>query len=831
MRRSILSRIGVSVFALCMVPNLQYAHGDTPLKPVRLVVEPENITLAGARAKQRLLVTAVLKDGSLRDVTAQSQYRTSAPETAAVTSHGVIHAKTNGAAKITATFQGLEASSRLSIQRIEDESFAFDHHVLPVLSKLSCNQMGCHGSPKGKAGLRLSLFGAEPFNDHLAITRSAMGRLMNYQAPEQSLFVLKAIGTVSHGGSQRTWVGSPEYRTLVDWIRQGTPRGRDQAPKLARVEIFPRTRTLAQKAIQPLLVEAYYSDGTMADVTSLAGITSSDDLIASVNQDALAQVNGTGEAIVQASFNGMMAVSRLAIPQVIPANEKPPVADGRSTPRGNRIDEFVQARLQRLNIPSSEISGDLEFLRRAYLDVLGILPTPDEVRSFLKDDRADKRAQLVDHLLERPEFTDMWTLKWGDLLRINRAFPINLGEKGMSAYHAWVKDSIAKNKPMNEFVREILTAQGSGFEVGPANFFRVAKEPQAMAEQAAAVFLGLRLDCAHCHNHPFEQITWDDNYGLAAFFASVKLKRTSTKDEEVIHLVDKSVIRHVGTGQIVQPRFLGEGAPISVPPPVKGIKPAVDLREKLADWITSPTNPWFARNMSNRVWYWLLGRGIVHEPDDFRSTNPPTNPELLDYLADEFVRAGYDMKHLFRLVLNSRTYQMSSRSNRWNEQDQAHFSHYGIKRLTAEQLLDSIAQATGVAEKYANMPNGTRASQLPDGNVRSYFLDVFGRPKRSLACECERSAETHVGQSLLLINSDVVENKLVAPNGRVAMLAASKLSNTEIVDEFYLSTLSRFPTSKERETALASLRDGPRMQRLQDLMWALLNTKEFMFNH
>jgi hypothetical protein len=799
---------------------------------VRLIVEPQNVVLAGARATQRLLVSAQYEDGSIRDVTSLCEFRSSAPATAEVSVSGVTQARANGSATITAIHQGMEGKTAVSIQRFEDESYAFDHHVLPVLSRLGCNQMGCHGSPKGKSGFRLSLFGAEPRQDYEMITRSAMGRLLNHQDAEQSLLLLKAVGSVSHGGSQRTWVGSPEYRALVDWIRQGAPRGGDNSPTLTRLEVFPRARTLGQKAVQPLLVEAYYSDGSMADVTSLATITSSDDLIAAVDSAALAQVNGSGEAIVMASFGGLMSVSRLAIPQDLSV---PYPANSLSLPagaKGNPIDELVLARLRRLNIVPSELTGDTEFLRRAYLDVLGILPTPDEVRTFLRDERPDKRARFIDSLLDRPEFTDMWTLKWADLLRINRAFPINLGEKGMLAYHAWVNDAIAKNKPMNEFVREILTAQGSGFEVGPANFYRVTKEPQAMAEQAATVFLGIRLDCAHCHNHPFEQITWDDNYGLAAFFAPVKLKRTSTKDEEVVSLSDKAVIRHVGTGQVVQPKFLGgdvlkwdglENRPTG--------KMAGDPRVKLADWITAPENPWFARNMANRVWFWLLGRGIVHEPDDFRSTNPPSNPELLDYLADEFVRSGYNMKHIFRLVLHSRTYQLSSRPNRWNEHDQVHFSHYRIKRLAAEQLLDAMAQATGVPEKYGNMPLGTRAAQLPDGNVRSFFLDVFGRPKRALACECERSGETHVGQSLLLINSDALEAKLTAPSGRVAKLAASTRSNGDIVEEFYLATLNRFPTAQEKEAALAVLGNGPRQQRLQDLMWALLNTKEFLFNH
>lgn len=788
-----------------------------PARLKSLSIDPGEVVLAGARAQQQLLVTGHYDDGSVRDLTAKATYQSSRTSVVLVDESGRLRPLANGGASVTATCQGLTATVAVRIERLEDQSYNFQRDILPVLSRAGCNQMGCHGSPKGKAGFRLSLFGAEPDADYEAIARGGMGRLLSLHDPAASLLVLKGTGAVPHGGDVRLKPGSGEVRLLADWIANGAPRGTKQDPTLTRIEVFPKQRTLAVNASQPLLVEAYYSDGTMADVTHLASVISSDDQIAALSHSGLAQAQGPGEAILLVTYAGQVTVSRLAIPQTHSTSFP-------QTPTHNRIDELVLNKLRLLNITPSDLCSDAEFLRRVYLDVLGVLPTPDEARAFHQDTSPDKRARLIDALLQRPELVDSWTLKWGDLLRINRGFPINLGEKSMQAYHKWVRQSLAENKPINLFVRELLTAQGVSNEVGPANFFRTVRDPQGLAEQAATVFLGIRLDCAHCHNHPFEQITWDDNYGMSAFFARVKIKRApKSKDDDEVTIADKGEVRHVGNGKPVTPRFLDGTFPKTT---------SGDLRVALADWITAPENPWFARNIANRIWAWTVGRGLVHEPDDFRSTNPPSNPELLDYLASELVRSGYDMKHVLKLILQSRTYQLSSRTNASNAQDNVHFSHYSIKRLSAEQLLDAISQATGVAEKFPNMPAGTRAAQLPDGNVRSAFLDAFGRPKRAQTCECERSTEMHVGQTLQLLSSDVLESRLASPTGRIALLVKSGKTNDQIVEELFLATLSRLPSARERSIALASVSNAASRQAwAQDLLWTLLNTKEFLFNH
>ncbi len=659
-----------------------------------------------------------------------------------------------------------------------------------------------------------------------AAARAALageGRRLNPVAPAQSLLLLKATMTISHGGGKITEVGSPEYNLLAQWIARGAPRGRISDPKVVRVDVLPKERSMKQNEKQQLVVTAHFSDGSTQDVTRLANYKSNDEVVATMSGDGKVTPHVAGEAVVMVEFLGKMDAARILVPQDI----KGKLGNweiGKLGQPFNRVDELVFAKLRKLGIPPSELSGDAEFIRRVYLDVIGTLPTPDEVTRFLADPSPDKRSRLIDHLLSRPEFADFWALKWGDLLRVKRGFPIHLWDKGMWAYHRYIKESMAQNKPYDQFVHELLTAKGSGYRDGAANFYRAvpSKDPQTWAETTATTFLGVRLDCAHCHNHPFESWTWDDNYGLAAFF-KVGLKGTGEWGEEVVFFNPNSTVKHAQTGRAVYPKFLG-GEEIS-------FAPSEDPRVKLAEWITSPNNPWFARNAVNRVWYWLLGRGIVHEPDDFRSTNPPENPELLDYLAQEFVDHKFDLKHIFRLILNSRTYQLSSKPNPWNVNDTKHFSHYAIKRLSAEQLLDAVSQSAEAPEKFPGLPLGYRAIQLPDSEVSSFFLDLFGRPPRDITCECERSTETSMPQALYLINSEHLENK-VSQGQRIKRLLAQGKSDDEIITELYLATLSRFPTQEERKKTIPYLANKPQREKaLQDVLWALLNTKEFMFNH
>ncbi len=825
-----MRRLAVRSTAVCVVLSLvgwlsgYSAPAEEKAKPAasgakveKLVVFPTAIHLAGARASQSLRVVAHLSDGSRKLVTDQCSYQSNNPQVATVQGPGVIVPAGNGQTQIVVQYQGVRAQVPLRVSRREDKHYNFRNDVLPVLSKLGCNQMGCHGSPKGKKRLHLSLFSADPHKDYLEIV-DAKKKLIDPKNPEESWLLQKALCYEDHGGGDVLEEDSPEHRLLLEWIAQGAPEGKPEDPLLERIEVFPRRWEVQPGESYPLVVEAYYSDGTMEEVTHLASFKSNEEAVAKVSPAGQVTGTGYGEAVVLVSYNGALASARVRSAQ--PVKVKFP-----EVPVNNRIDELVLAKLRELNIVPSELCTDEEFLRRVYLDVTGVLPTPEEARRFLSDPSADKRARLIDELLQRPEYADFYAVKWGDILRINRNIPVRLQDKGMWAYYRWLWHALDSNMPMDRFVHQLLTATGSGYRNGPANFFRVGRDPQGIAEQASTVFLGVRLDCAHCHNHPFEQFTLTDNLGMAAFFARVRIKRTQEQDEEVIYLADSGRVINPETKKPVAPKFLG-GRELK-PEELKG-----DPREVLARWITSPENPYFARHMANRVWTWLMGRGIIHEPDDFRSTNPASNPELLDYLAQEFIRSGYDLKGLFRLILNSRTYQLSSVPNQWNKHDRIYYSHYYLKRLTAEQLATAISQATQVPDTYPGLPRGTRATQLPDVSFRSEFLDLFGRPKRATPIESERSCDIHIGQTLHMISSEYIAAKLRDNRGRVARLAASDLPPEKVVEELYLATLSRYPTQAELEVVLSQKIDKQnRRQVFEDLLWVLMNTKEFLFNH
>ncbi|MGA2497294.1 MAG: DUF1549 and DUF1553 domain-containing protein [Tepidisphaeraceae bacterium] len=501
--------------------------------------------------------------------------------------------------------------------------------------------------------------------------------------------------------------------------------------------------------------------------------------------------------------------------------------------RDSRIDELCQAKWKEKGLAPSEVCPDEVFLRRVYLDTIGILPAPDEARAFLADKNPDKRAKLIDRLLQKDEFADFWTLKWGDLLRIKSEYPVKLWPKAVQAYYRWVRESIAENKPYDKFVTEMLMATGSNFRDGPCNFYRAVpnKDPQSFAESAALVFMGVRISCARCHVHPTEKWTLDDSMGMAAFFAQVKFKQTGEWKEEIVYVDTDAVLKDARTRQTVKPRFLG-GQPID-------LKPGEDARQLFAAWLTSPENPYFSRAISNRVWFWLLGRGIVHEADDLRPGNPPSNPALLDYLAKELVDHKYDLKHIYRIILNSRVYQLSSKSTPANQKDVVYFSHYLARRLEAEQLLDAISQVTETTETFASIIpepytklSDFHAIWLSDGSIGSPFLELFGRPPRDTPFESERCNRPSMRQALQLLNSNDIDRK-VAASGRIKrLLADNKTTDAQILEEIYLAAFSRLPTDAEKTKVLGLMKDRkPRQQAVGDLLWAVLNAKEFLFNH
>lgn len=667
------------------------------------------------------------------------------------------------------------------------------------------------------------MFGTEPDQDFEALTKAAGGRFVNRVNPGQSLFLLKATGTVAHKRSLSA--DSLEYRQLLDWIIQGAVASIESEPQLVSVKAAPSLQLLHPGESHEITLTATFSDGSSRNVIREASVQSSQKSVASMEGGKKVKAGEPGETILLLSYLRKTDTVRIQVPQ--PLKGPFPKLDA-----ANKIDELVYAKLQTLGIPPSGVCTDPEFLRRVYLTVIGILPTPQEANAFFADTDPAKRAKLIDRLLERDEFADFWALKWGDILRIKSEYPVKLWPKAAETYYRWVRDSIAQNKPYDQFAKELLLSGGSNFQDGPANFFRALpnKDPQSIAENASLIFMGARLGCARCHGHPTENWNLKDDLGMGAFFSKVAYKSTLEWKEEIVYFDPKRTLRNPYTREVVKPKLL-DGQPLE-------IDKDEDARPKFVAWLTAPDNPWFGKAISNRVWYWLMGRAIVHEPDDLRSTNPPENPELLDYLANELVSHRYDLKHLYRLILNSRTYQRSSVANPANTRDFAHFSHYPVTRMGAEQLSDAICQVTETSEKFQSiipepftyLPAGHRSTQLSDGNIGTAFLELFGRPTRDTPYESERNLDTSLWQELYLINSDQLENKITGSPRLKRLLAANK-PNDEIISEYYLATISRLPSNEEKQKANAYLasHSANRAQAVGDLVWALLNTKEFMF--
>jgi hypothetical protein len=655
--------------------------------------------------------------------------------------------------------------------------------------------------------------------------------------PERSILLLKPSLTMEHGGGERFKVDSEPYGVLKRWLEDGAPEPAATDPLVTDLQVWPARRVLVPGEQQQLAVWARWSDGRSEDVTGTAQYDTLNDSVASVTPAGLVTAQGRGEAHIMIRFRGQATVMQVTLPYHDLSHEQArgPLPDGRGSVEhvsggqafsaANFIDVKAAAKWRELGLAPSALCTDEEFFRRIHLDAIGTLPAPAEVKAFLADRSPDKRRQAIDHVLDRPEFIDFWTLKWGDLLRINRD---QLSEKGMWSFYNWVRAALREGKPVDEFVRDIITAEGSTFTEGPANFYRTANNAADWAENTAQLFLGVRMQCARCHHHPFEKWSQDDYYGMAAFFVRLGSKRS----QEFGIFGRETVIYLRPNGEQTQPR---KGSVVK-PHPLDGpvMDDPFDRRRKLAEWVTAPDNPFFARNMVNRFWGYYMGRGLVEPLDDMRATNPASNPELLDALAGDFVQHRFDLKHLMRTIMNSHSYQLSSSVAAGDEADanNVFYTHYTVKRLTAEQLADAVDFATEAREKYRGLPAGTRAIQLPDTSIRSFFLDVFGRPARQITCECERKMEPNIAQALHLMNGDALNQKIAQPEGRVARLFEKKTPLPAVIDELYLTTLSRPPSAEETERArswigrAASPREGA-----QDLLWALLNSREFLFNH
>ena len=789
--------------------------GESEATLARVVLEPSDAIIFGANLTQTLIVTGKYTDGSLRDITRQASFTSSDPAIATVDPGGTVKAIKNGLAWITAKVGRLSARQAIRVQLADQKrAISFVNDIAPVLVRLGCSASSCHGALNGQNGFKLSLFGYEPEADYKAVVEASEGRRINRAEPAKSLILLKPTQSVRHAGGKRFEVGSVEYNALKEWIEAGAPAGGGGESKTVRLEVVPRERVLlSADAMQQLVVLAHYADGSTADVTRKVRYQSNDDSIATVSADGLVAARRSGEAAILVRSLDQVTAARIGV--VL----SPPVRDYPSAPRHNFIDELVFSKLKRLNIVPSELCADEEFLRRASLDLIGVLPTVEEARKFLASRAPNKRAQLVDELLDRPEYADFWGLFWSDRLSNSRQF---LYEKGTFFFQQWLREAMAQNLPYDQFARDLITATGGLYEVAPTSYYPLMKKAEDMATTTSQVFLGVSLECARCHDHPFEKWKQDDFLGLAAFFPQVRYKNRIRQNERVLYLDAKRELTHPKSKKPVAPKFLG-GQTVKV-------EPGRDRREVLADWMTSPSNPFFARAIVNRFWKHYLGRGLVEPVDDFRVSNPPTNEALLDALAEDFIRHKYDLKHLFRMIVGARVYQLSAQPNGTNKEDKQFYSRFYLKRLNAEELLDGICRVTEIPEKFPGFHLGTRATQLPDPKVPSYFLDVFDRATRETVCE--RKETTSVMQIMHLVSGDTINQKIRAENSLIERLIKSGKGSREIIEELYLRTLSRFPKKEEAQLAQQGIGQAPTPREgYEDLLWALLNSKEFLFNH
>lgn len=816
--------VGAVVLTLGAIGQTTFGAGPAD---GRLDVAPVEVILEGRRDRQQLAVTGRDGEGSIRDLTARARFSVVPPGLAAVSPGGVVTPLTAGAGAVRVEAGGRVVEVSLRVDRpTEDRPFSYRRDVAALLSKAGCNAGACHGNLNGKGGFKLSLRGDDPGYDLASMTRDALGRRADLADPPASLIVRKPTGRVPHEGGLRFHGGAPEAATLLGWIAAGAKDDAASAPRLTRLRVFPAERINAPTALtQQLVVTAEFSDGRRRDVTRQASYDVSDPTKAAVTADGLVVALGPTETTVAVRYLNGRGVSRLAF-----LADRPGFV-WRGPALKNVVDRHVFDKLRALKIEPSAPAADPVFLRRATLDAIGRIPTPEEARAFLADDRLDRRSRLVDRLLKRPEFADYWALKWADLLRNEEK---TMGEKGVWVFQRWLRDQVAADVPLDVFARRLLTAQGSTWANPAASFYRTNRDPTTAAETVGQVFLGVRLQCARCHNHPFDDWTQDDYYGLAAFFGNVRRKefagaRTDALDkheinvDEIVFLSGRPTTIHPRSGSSVVPK-----APRGPAPDLQGDP---DARDDLARWLTV-ANRQFARNLANRVWFHLLGRGIVDPVDDFRDSNPPSIPALLDALSDELAAGGYRLRPLVALIMNSATYQLGAEPNATNREDEANFARASVRLLPAEVLLDALGQALDRPGAFDHAPRGLAATQLPGARMGGSFLKVFGKPDRLLTCECERSESTTLAQAFQLINGDAVRARLEAPDNRIGRLIASGIPDPLILDELTLAALSRPPTDSERTAFLAYVQKaGGRRQGWEDVAWAILNSKEFLLRH
>jgi len=776
-------------------------------------------TLAGRDSRQQLVATGHYNGGQQRDHSRLVNYTAEPAGIVNIDSAGLVTPAAEGQATITINHSsGQKAAAKVTVTHlIQDTPINFANDVVPVFTKNSCNSGGCHGKASGQNGFKLSLLGFEPLEDYEHLVKEGRGRRLFPAAPDRSLLLTKAAGVVPHGGGARVELGTPGYRVLRRWVEQGMPLGKPEDPTVVKIEVFPTQRTLGGNSEQQLICVASYSDGSTRDVTNMAQFDPNDPEMASCSPLGLVKTNElTGAVAIMARFQGQVSVFRAMIPLGAPVENLP-------SPK-NFIDELVAAQWKQLGIPPSKICDDNTFIRRVSIDIAGRIPTVTETEQFSADADPQKREKLIDRLLADPSYADYFANKWSSVLRNKKRQDSQT--RGTYLFYSWIRQSLNENKPYDQFVREIIAASGDATDNPPVIWYREVKDSIQQQEDAAQLFLGMRIQCAHCHHHPFEKWSQQDYFSLNAFFSRVGRKSGSNPGEDkIFHQRGMPTSTNTKTGQAVKPAGL-DAAPMD-------LSPEDDPRHALVDWMSSPENKFFAPALVNRYWKHFFNRGLVDPEDDMRVTNPPCNPQLLAVLADHFVKSGFDLKNLVRTICNSNAYQLSAEPNDWNGGDKQSFARYYPKRLHAEVLLDSVDTLTGTTTKFGGMPEGLRAVQLPDTGTNSYFLQVFGKPDGASACECERTNEANLAQSLHLLNSGELQGKITNGDGRAALLANDKnLSPEQKIEQLYLTAYARKPDSQEISIAKAHIAKVKNDKlAYEDLVWVLLNTKEFLFNH
>ena len=781
-----------------------------------LDVFPADVNLTTSRDRQSFVVQATYADGITRDVTAEAKVTVANPALVKLEKN-VVHTVADGATEMKVEFGGKAVQVKVSVKDAKvEQPISFKLDVMPVFMKWGCNSGACHGAARGKDGFRLSLFGFDPDGDHYRLTREINGRRVNLALPAESLMIEKPTGKVPHTGGQRFKEGDEYYTSIVRWLEAGAPLDPATVATPVALELYPKEGVLDGKgAAQQLTVRAKYSDGTDRDVTSLALFLSSNDNSAKVTPEGVVTAGERGEAFVMARFATFTVGSPFVVLPKGLKFEFPKVAEK------NYIDALVHNKLKKLRIAPSELCSDEVFLRRAYLDICGILPNVEEYTRFMSNTAPTKREQLVDELLGRKEFVELWVLKWAELLQIKSSNQVSY--KSMLLYYTWLQDKIANNVPTDQWVQDLLGASGGTFKNPPTNYYQNETDLLKVTENVAQVFMGMRIQCAQCHNHPFDRWTMNDYYSFSAFFRQIGRKPTDDPRELVVFNSGGGEATHPVNGQVMPPKFLGADKPADVA--------GKDRRLVMAKWLASPENPYFATNLANMVWAHFFGMGIIHETDDVRISNPPSNGPLLSEVGKRFTDYKYDFKKLVRDICNSATYQRATQANESNASDTRNFAHGGIRRIRAETMYDCLSQVTETKTKFPGLPNGARAVQIADGSISTYFLSTFGRATRETVCSCEVKLEPTLSQSLHLLNGETTGSKIAA-GGLIAKRLAEKKAPNEIVEEIYIRTVARKPTAAEMTKLTALMAPIPdKRQALEDVFWSLLNTREFMFNH